>query len=779
MDQRSRVRFMPRRMWAASAIAATLLATQVQAQGTAVFSRVDVAGNQRIEADTIRVFSGIEAGEPVTPEDLNLAVRQLYETGLFEQVEVMPEAGRLVITVVENPTINQIAFEGNRSLDDDALAAVVELRPRLAYSVAAAESDAQRIIEAYRVAGRFAAEVTPRIIRRSDNRVDLVYEVFEGRVTQIQRINFTGNQVFSDARLRRAIESNQSNFLSFIFGRVNYDEDRLELDREQLRQFYLERGYVDFRILSSTAELARERNGFFLSFTVSEGRRYDFGQMAVTSSAPGLDAAEFRPLLAPVLSGGVYNQRQVERVIERMTFLAGQKGYAFVEVRPRIDKNETAGTVDITFELVEGPRVFVERIDITGNNRTLDRVIRRQFDIVEGDAFNAREVRQAEDRIRGLRYFSTADVGVREGSAPGRAIIDVEVEEEPTGSLSLGGAFSSSEGASLQVSLTERNFLGRGQTVTASFSGSTEFRNIEFGFTEPALFDRDLLAGFRIYLRDRSFDEQSFQTTNYGFEPLVGFPLSENGRLTLRYQISSDEIRDVEADSSEIIRNEEGTAITSALGGTYAYDRRNSVIDPTAGFILTLNQQFAGLGGDVQHSRTQGTARVYSSLFDENVVLSAALEGGVLIAPDGTRVTDRFFTGGDAFRGFARNGIGPRDFCDAGTCVRGPNTEDVDEPLGGNLYSVLRLDASFPLGLPEQYGIFGGVFADVGSLWGLDDTEGSMGEVDDDFELRAAVGVSLFVDTPFAPLRFNFARPVKKVDGDVTENFRFTVQTRF
>lgn len=749
------------------------------AQGSAVFSRVDVAGNQRIEADTVRVFAGIEAGEPVTPEDLNLAVRQLFATGLFEQVEVMPEAGRLVITVVENPTISQIAFEGNDSIDDETLTDAIELRPRLAYSVAAAEADAQRIIEAYRQAGRYAAEVTPKIIRQPDNRVDLVYEVFEGRVTQVQRINFVGNQVFSDARLRRVVQTNQANWLSFILGNVNYDADRLELDRELLRRFYLERGYVDFRILSSTAELARERNGFFLSFTVSEGRQYSYGDMAVASSIPGLDPAEFQPLLEPVLDGGVYNVREVERVIERMTFLAGQKGYAFVEILPRIDRNEAAGIVDITFELTEGSRVFVERIDISGNTRTLDRVIRRQFDLVEGDAFNTREIQRAEDRIRALNYFETAAVDVRPGSAPDRAIVNVEVEEAPTGSLSLGGAFSSTEGPTAQIALTERNFLGRGQTITGAVSASAEYRNLELGFSEPALFDRDLLAGFSLYARERDFEETSYQTSNTGFEPRVGFPISENGRLTLRYRLSADEIRNVNENSSAIIRREQGSFTTSAVALSYAYDRRNSVVDPTAGFILTLNQELAGLGGDVQHSRTQGTARVYSSLFDEALVLSAELEGGALISQDGTRVIDRFIAGGDAFRGFARNGIGPRDVCGPGECVVGPATADVDDPLGGNYYGILRLDASFPLGLPEEYGIYGGVFADVGSLWGLDDTAGSSGEIDDGFALRAAVGVSLFVDTPLAPLRFNFAQPLLREEEDVTEYFRFTVQTRF
>ncbi len=783
MEQRQWIRGFARLVLVMALLIALLPSPLTLAQGTAVFSRIDVAGNERIEADTIRVFSGIEPGQPVTPEQMNLAVRRLFETGLFEDVTVMPEAGRLVITVVENPTINVIAFEGNDSLDDDALNEVIQLRPRLAYSVPAAEADAQRIIAAYQQAGRYAASVRPVIIRQSENRVDLVYEINEGRKTGVQRINFTGNQVFSDRRLRRIIETNQTNWLSFLFGGTNYDADKMEYDKELLRQFYLERGYIDFRVLSSTAELERDRTGFFLSFTVSEGQRYNFGKVSVSSSIPGLNAADFQALLAPVTGGGVYNVKQVDRVVQRMTYQAGQAGYAFAEIRPQVTKNAQARTVDINFQLVEGNRVFIERIDISGNTRTLDRVIRRQFRVVEGDAFNTREIKDAEDRINGLGFFKTATVTPRPGTTEDQALIDVQVEEQPTGSLSLGGAFSSSEGLTAQISLTERNFLGRGQTVSASIAGSTQFGNLEFGFTEPALFDRDLLAGFNIYYRNRNFDEQSFQTKNVGFEPRIGFPLSENGRLTLRYKISSDDIYDVQPDTSLIIQNEAGNLLTSAVGGVYTYDRRNSVVDPTAGFILTLNQEFAGLGGDTQYSKTQGRARAYTSFFEEELVLSAELEGGIIVSNDGTRITDRFNTGGDSFRGFARNGLGPRDFCGGNnqvTCVP-PDQQDlkVDDALGGNYYSVLRLDASFPLGPASEYGIYGGVFADAGSLWQLDDTNGSMGEVDAGFHMRSSVGVSLFVDTPIAPLRFNYAVPLQYEDYDVLERFRFSVQTRF
>jgi outer membrane protein insertion porin family len=754
-------------------------ASQALAQGTVVFSRIDVTGNQRIESETVRAFSGLEAGEPVTPQDINLAVRRLYDSGLFEEVTVAPDAGRLLITVSENPIINQIAFEGNEDLDDDALLAATELRPRLAYSAEAAEADARRITDAYRLSGRYSAEVSPVIIRQPDNRVDLVFEIYEGRTTNIQRVNFLGNQVYSDRRLLRVIQTNQSNWLSFIFGGNTYDADRLEVDSQLLRQFYLERGYYDIRVLSATSELARDRSGFFISFTVSEGPQYTFGDIGVSSAIPGLPAQDFEPLLAPLLGNGVYNGSEVDNVIERMVYQAGQEGYAFVDIQPVITKDEANRILDVTIEISPAERVFIERIDISGNTRTLDRVVRRQFRVVEGDAFNTREIREAEDRIRGLGYFSNVAVNVRDGSGPGRAIVDVEVEDQPTGSLSLGGAYSTNEGFTAQIGITERNFLGRGQTVSATVAANAEFGNFEFGFAEPELFDRDLLAGFTIYYRTRDLSEQAFTQRNVGFEPRVGFPLSENGRLTVRYRISSDDITDVEDDASLIIQGEEGDLITSALGFSYTYDKRNSVVDPSAGFILTLNQEFAGLGGDVTHSKSQGTARAYTSLFDEEVVLSAALEGGAIFSDDGTRIIDRFNAGGDSFRGFERNGLGPRDFCDIGECVPQQAGVEVDEALGGNYYGILRFDASFPLGLPQEYGIYGGLFADVGTLWGLDETNGSMGEIDDDAHLRASTGISLFVDTPFAPLRFNYAVPLKKEDYDKTERFRFALQTRF
>ncbi|MEO0999254.1 MAG: outer membrane protein assembly factor BamA [Pseudomonadota bacterium] len=745
---------------------------------TVTIQGIDVAGNRRIEAETIRIYSGLAPGETVGAVELNNALRRIFATGLFSSVEVLPApGGRILIEVAENPTINRINFEGNDVLDDERLQQVIRLRPRLAYTRSAAEADAAIILEGYRATGRYSAEVTPVIIRQPDNRVDLVFEIFEGPVTEVSSISFVGNETYSDRRLRSAIETSEATLLSFFFFNDTYDPDRIELDKQLLRQFYLERGYADVTVQSSVAELARERDGFFLTFQIEEGEVYTFGGVDVVSNTPGLDPELFFGVIDHE-EGDRYNVAEVERTIDRMVFEAGVQGFAFIEVRPRVRRDAENRTISITYELLEGPRVFVERIDIVGNTATLDRVIRREFDFVEGDAFNARAVQRATDNIRGLNYFDSVNVDVSEGSGPDRAVVTVEVDEALTGSLSFGVGFSSSDGPVGSLELSERNFLGRGQTVNVAFTVSGDDRLFRIGFIEPRLLDRDLSAGFQFYFEDQDRDESSFELTRLGFEPNVGFPLSEDSRLSLRYRVSSDEIRNVPDTASFVIQSDEGTEITSSIGYTYTLDQRNSPVEPTAGYLVSLSQDFAGLGGDQRYVRTVARARGFQSFFGEDVILSAEVEGGALITfGNDARVTDRFFLGGATFRGFTFGEIGPRDFNNS-------VTPGVNDALGGNFYAVARFQASFPLGLPEEYGVFGGVFSDVGTLWGLDqDTFTVPGEgtftIDDSPKLRASVGISLFWDSPFAPLRFDIAVPVVSQDGDDEEIFRFSAGTRF
>ncbi len=749
--------------------AIVLLPDTAIAQGAFSFASISVNGNQRIESDTIRVIANIPTGSAVSGAEINAGLERLLATGLFSDVSLTPQGSTLIITVAENPTINRINFEGNNKITDDVLAGAIALRSRAAYSPEAAEIDAQTISQVYLQEGRFNAEVRPVIIRQSDNRVDLVFEIAEGSVTGVSRVNFVGNKVYSDRRLLSTIETTENGLLSFLFSSDTFDRDRMLRDEGLLRDFYLERGYADFEVQSSVAELERERDNFFITFNIFEGPVYRFGNVSVSSTILGLEATGFTGQNW-VKPGKLYSAKAIERAVQELEDEAARRKISFVAVRPVLSRNDVAQTIDINFVLEQGPRVFIERIDITGNSATLDRVIRRQFDVAEGDPFNEREVKEAEERIRNLRYFSDVQVGVHEGSSANQVVVAVDAQDTSTGSLSFGVNFASDTGFGGSIAVNENNFLGRGQALNFEFGISETANTLVFSFTEPQLLDRNLLAGFDLYYRAVERAESSFQTTNIGFEPRVAFPLSENGRLELRYRISSDEIRDFGADASPIIIGEAGTVLTSSLGFTYSYDRRNSKVDPTAGFIFSLSEDFAGLGGEANYSKTVAKIRGFTSLFNEDVILSGELEGGILASTSGsTRITDRFFLGGDSFRGFAYGGIGPRDSAGA-----------VDDALGGNMYGVARLQASFPLGFPPQYGIFGGVFLDAGTLWDLDTvTGGASGTIDDSPNLRAAAGVSLFWETPIGPLRFNFSRPLVSEPGDVVENFRFTIGTRF
>jgi len=586
---------------------------------------------------------------------------------------------------------------------------------------------------------------------------------------------FVGNEQFSDNRLRRAIETGQTGVLSGIFGSETFDRDRVELDKQLLREFYLDRGFVDFEVRSVVSELASDRSGFFISFNIIEGPQYKFGKVGVASRVVDLDADNYKRL-ARMSSGDVYNASKVDETVERIALAVDADGFPFTEVRPSVTRNDADRTIDVSYDIIRGPRVFVERIDIEGNSETLDRVIRREFAVAEGDPLSRRDIREAENRIRALGVFERVAVRVRQGSSPERAVIDVDVVEKATGALSFGLGYESDAGFNGLISLSESNFLGRGQSFSFELSLAERQRVLAFSFAEPAFLDRDLLAGVDLFYRQQDRTESSFQETNIGFRPRFAFPVADNARLEVRYTVSNDEIRDVKDDASILIAP--GKATTSSIGLRYTLDTRDSSIDPRSGFRLSLEQEFAGLGGDTNYSKTTGRVKGYSSVINEDVVISAELEGGVLGYDGESRITDRFFLGGNSMRGFAVGGIGPRDFC-TGCVGAGGAGQNVNDSLGGNVYAVGRLEASFPIGIPEEYGIFGGLFYDMGSVWELDNTTGSMGTVDDEQIWRSAAGVSIFWTTPIGPLRFNWAWPIEKEDYDETEDFRITIDTRF
>jgi len=741
-----------------------------------VFSSIEIEGNQRIEPATILTYAGIARGERVTGGQLNAAYQNILGSGLFETVEVVPRGGTLVIRVREYPTINRISIEGNRRLKDEDLLGLLRSQSRRVYSPTQAERDAEQIVLAYETAGRLAATVDPVIIRRSNNRVDLIFEVNEGRVVEVERIGFVGNRSFSDRRLRRVLESKQAGIFRQIIARDTFIADRIQFDRQVLRDFYQSRGFVDFQVLSVSSEVARQRDAYFVTFNIREGQQFRYGAITTISDLPEIDpdlfAAEVR-----ISEGQVYNPAAVDTTIARLERLAIQQGLNFIRVEPRITRNDRALTLDVEFDIVRGERIFVERIDVEGNATTLDRVVRRQFRVVEGDPFNPRQIRDAAERIRALGFFSQADVEAREGTSPDQVIVDVDVTEQPTGSFGFGATYSVDTGAGLSITFSERNFLGRGQALSFEFSTGDSTGTYSFNFLEPSLLGRDLGLRFRgSYSESQSATNQFYDIRRGRFSPSLEFPVSEFSRLSLNYTIYGDRMFNVSGDSSQLLVREAATGdvYTSSVGYSYSYRTLNTGLNPDAGVLLRFGQDFAGVGGDQEYIKTSAFAVAERKAFNDEVTLRAIFEGGALTMLNGgtSRATDRYYLNG-VMRGFDVFGVGPRD-------VSTVNSDAV----GGNYFAVAKFEAEFPLGLPEEYGVRGGLFLDVGSVWGLDDTAGgprggAAAAIDDEFKLRSAIGFSIFWTTPIGPLRFNFSHALQKETFDVERNFDLTISTRF
>jgi len=753
------------------------------------FNSVRVEGNQRIEAATIVSYAGIARGEAVSAGELNDGYQRILASGLFETVELTPRGGTLVISVKEYPTINKINFEGNRRIKDEDLAKLVDSTPRQVFNPTKAESDANTIVTAYSQQGRVAATVVPRIIRRSDNRVDLIFEIAEGTTIEVERVSFVGNRVYSDRRLRRILQTKQATILRAFFRSDTLIEDRIEFDKRVLRDFYLSRGYVDFRVNSANVEFTRERDAFYLVMDVTEGQQFKFGKITTVSEYPGIDAAAYQDVLK-IKPGVVYSPTLVENSIARQERLSIKQGIDFLRVEPRITRNDRDLTLDVEFALTKGPRIFVERIDIEGNTTTLDRVVRQQFKVAEGDPFNPREIRASAERIRALGFFETADVEAREGSSPEQVIIDVNVEEKPTGSLNLGGSYSINDGFGVAIGLTENNFLGRGQRLSFTFSTAEDAESYVLGFTEPFLLGRDLRFDLDLGYSETDSSYTAFDTTRAFFAPALTFQLAEVSTLNVRYSWDGSEMqaRDTPI-HGPVIGSEiaQGNVTSSSLGLTYTYDSRLTGLDPNSGVLFEVGADYAGLGGDSEYLRTNAKAIAQTKIFNEEITLRATVEAGALnwLGSGSSRTLDRFVLSSDIMRGFEPSGIGPRDLTPDGTGVA------YDDALGGNIYAVARFEADFPLGLPEELGLRGGLFLDVGNLWDLSDvnTSGAASTcgpggtssciVGADGAWRSVIGISFLWTTGLGPLRFNFSKAINKESYDKEQTFDLTLQAKF
>lgn len=749
---------------ASIALALCILPGLAQAQGT--IEAIKIEGSQRIEPETVRSYLSVKPGDPYDAEKVNASLKSLFATGLFADVTLRREGQTLVVRVVENPIVNRVAFEGNRKIDSKNLESEVSLRARVVYTRTKVQNDTKRILDLYRRSGRFAATVEPKIIQLDQNRVDVVYEINEGPVTGVSSIRFIGNKAFSDSKLRSTIQTKETAWYRIFSSDDNYDPDRLTFDRELLRRFYLREGYADFRVVSAVAELTPDRNNFFITFTVDEGDRYKFGVVDLSTQFKNLDLNALRgSVLAS--EGNWYNADLIEKTITKLTDSVGNLGFAFVDIQPTIDRDRDKKVINVTFDIQEGPRVFVERIDIVGNYRTLDRVIRREFRLVEGDAFSTAKLRRSRQRIQNLGFFKKVDVSNVPGTDPDKTVVQVEVEEQSTGEISVGAGFSSAEGALADLSVRERNLLGRGQDLRTKFRVSQKSTEFDVGFTEPYFLDRDLSAGIDLFrvTRDNQ-DQSSYDLKAIGGGFRLGYSLTENLRHTTRYVLRQDKITNIDADASRFIKDQEGTTLTSLVGYTLFYDRLDSRQEPTDGYYLSFSQDFAGLGGDVQYLKNKvGGGHYWPIPLWDKWVFGLTGEAGFMTGlGEYVRINDRFFLGGDNFKGFAAAGVGPRD-------------ELTRDALGGRRFYVTTAELTFPLGFPEELGVSGKAFTTVGSVW--DSEETGQAFVSDVKTPRASIGIGAAWKSPFGPIRVDLAKAILKQEVDQTQFFHFSFGTRF
>jgi outer membrane protein insertion porin family len=739
-----------------------------QVQAGDVISGIEIVGNERIEQATVRSYIGLQEGDSFDQANIDRALKGLFGTGLFADVSLSRRGTVLVVRLKENPIINQIAFEGNKKIEDKDLATEVQSKTRAVYTRTRVQNDLQRILDIYRRTGYFAATVTPKIIELDQNRVDLVFEINEGARTYVRSINFIGNEKFTDGQLSEEILTKRERWYRFLSTNDVYDPDRLEVDKELLRRYYLSQGYADFRVVSAVAELSPDNEGFYLTFSIEEGERYKFGAVDVSTTFKDIDVEGLKAELQ-TKEGKWYDATKVENTVSSLTARLNDMQYAFVDVKPQVQRDREGKLINLTYLLNEGPRVFVERINVNGNMRTQDHVIRRELMLAEGDAFNRSKLKKSEQNIRDLGYFEQVDVKVREGSASDQAVIDVNVAEQSTGEVSIGAGYSTTDGPLADFGLSERNFLGKGQDLRFSTTVSGRSQEFNFSFTEPYFLERDLSAGIDTFHQTRENEESSYDQQNTGFALRMGYPLSENLRQKVSYTLRNTRIENVPATASRYIREQEGERLTSMVGQELSYDRRNSKREPSEGYILRLNTDVAGVGGDANYVKVRGGGAVYLPLAGPDWVMSVLGEAGsVWGMGEDVAISDRFFLGGDTMRGFKTSGIGPRDL-----------TTSEDDSLGGNYFARASMEVTFPIGLPEEMGVKAHAFSDAGTLWGSD-ADPLPGETFvDDNSIRVSVGAGLSWRSPLGPLRVDLAFPILKEDYDETQQFHLSFGTRF
>lgn len=737
--------------------------TVCQAQA-AVVSEIQINGLQRVEPETVTAYLEIQNGQDVSQIEIDSALKRLYATGLFADVALdMLSSGVLAVRVEENPVINKRYFEGNDKLEDSVLEKELQLNAGAVYSVAKVQQDAQRIVEVYKRAGRYATVVEPKIIKRDQNRVDLIFEITEGPEAKIDKISFVGNKHFSDSDLQSEIMSKESRWYRIFSSSENYDQEKTNYDKELLRRFYMKHGYADFRVSTAVGELSADKKSFVLTYVIDEGPRYKISKINVTSSLQGVNVDSLYPEIL-VEEGDWYDADKIDKSVYEITEKLGQQGFAFVEVSPVLNKNTYTGEVEVTFDVAEGQRLFIDKINITGNTRTEDRVIRREFRLDEGDAFNASKIKASRRNIEALDYFSKIDIQTEPTDDNNKASLNVNVEEKSTGAFNIGVGYSTLNGALARIGIAENNFMGKGQKLSADAAVSQRTKEYELSFTEPYFFDRRLSAGVDLFRTETDYqDEASYDTETTGGRLRFGWNYTDDLTQYVRYTLSEDKIKNVANDASRYIKAEEGSYTNSAVGQTIVYDKRDSKINPREGYYLSFGNDVAGLGGDEKYLKFDAKAYKYYTISDD-YTFKFFVNGGYIDGYGGkdVRLAHRYYLGGSTMRGFEYAGIGARD----------KYTKDA---LGGNWMVYSGAEFQFPVGL-DEVGIRGRTFVDAGALGKPDNIDSKYVEYSD--KIRVSTGFGIQWQSPMGQIDIDIAFPIVKEDYDETEVFRLNFGTR-
>ncbi len=728
--------------------------------------KIIVEGTQRIEPETVKLYLTINEGEEITSDKINESLKKLYGTGLFDDVKIDFRDKDLLVKVVESPVISRIYFDGNKRLKEEELSTEILLQPRSVYNRAKVQTDVSRIIDLYRRSGYFGVIVDPKIIERKDNRIDIVYEINEGGKTYIKKINFIGNKAFKASELHDVVTSREDAWFRIFTNPCIYDSERITYDGELIRRYYSKNGYANAKVVSTMAELLDNKEGFVVNYTIEEGLRYKIGEVAVISNLKGVEVKELEEQLKTITDDW-YNGDKIESDILTLTDAVGNKGYAFVDVSPKIDKNDESKTIKITFEIGEGPKVYVDKIKIKGNVRTEDKVIRREIAFSEGDAFNADKVKKAKKSIQDLDYFETVDLSTTPSLEAGdRLNVDIEVKEKSTGSVTLGAGFSTENGPLVQAGISESNFRGSGQKVALSGTFAEKDTRFNFSFTEPYFLDRKLIGGVDAFYTTQDLqDESSYDYDSLGGALRTGWNWTPSLSQSFKYTLKQDKIYNVDNDASRYVKSEEGEWIVSMLSQGINYDKRDSRISPTEGYYLWLGNDIAGAGGDKRYLKTNAGGTHYYSILEDYILKSSLGAGYIFGINDEIMLNDRYYLGGDKLRGFKTGGVSARD-------------KATSDAFGADLIAYNSFELSFPVGTSDDLGLRGFVFHDAGYA----NKPADLSNLDEFYyssSIRASAGIGLQWRSPAGPIVVNYAFPYLKEGYDRTQRFTFNFGTNF